>query len=221
VRVNVSFAMDGHAGVLDAARLAVREIESERSPIHVIGGVESYLHPDTLLELQASGRLAAEGVRSGFAPGEGACFIALASSEARAALRLPSLARISKVHAAREEQAADDREPLGRALTEALIGVLAPESGAPIVDDIYCDLNGERARTDEWGFALLRTRRSWREPCGAISAAGECGDLGAASGAFSILMAVWASVRRFATGPNAVVWNSSWGGLKAAALLVR
>jgi 3-oxoacyl-[acyl-carrier-protein] synthase-1 len=219
-----SFGMEGHAAVIRALHAAATQVGQGSADVFVVGGVESYLHPDTLLELDAEGRLAAEDVRSGFYPGEGACFIAFASDRARSALRFPSLAQVTGIHSAAERPAApgEDTVALGRALTEAVEGAAARRgSGSPPIDEIYCDINGERHRTDEWGFAALRTAQLFRDPTAYTTAPAECGDMGAASGALLLVLAVWAGLRGYARGQSAMIWTGSARGLRAAATIVR
>ena len=51
---------------------------------------------------------------------------------------------------------------------------------AELFHDVYCDINGERDRTDDWGFALLRLTGNVPRWHGAYDGATQCGDMGAA-----------------------------------------
>lgn len=88
------------------------------------------------------------------------------------------------------------------------------------VDEVYCDINGERYRTEEWGFALLRTADRMGTTA-YTTAVGEWGDVGAASGALLMILAVQAWQRGYARGESSLVWSSSDGGLRAATVLQR
>jgi 3-oxoacyl-[acyl-carrier-protein] synthase-1 len=218
-----STSMAGHAAALDGLREAAAQIAAGRRDLCVVGGVDSYLEPDTLLQLDSRGQLAGEGVRSGFPPGEAACFVALASDRAVQTARLSSLARVREASSTREARVLGGND-VNRAdgLTEALahVGRALAETQEQ-VDDIYCDVNGERYRTEEWGFALLRTGELWRDPSVYRTGVSSWGDVGAASGSLLVNLAVQAGVRGYASGPLAMIWASSLGGLRSAVLLTR
>ena len=220
VAPQLTFAMEGHAGVLHAVEVALGAINKGACDLMVVGGVDSYLHPDTLLALDARSRLAAETVRLGFCPGEGACFVALAREHGRASLGLPSLARVVGAHSSDQGARGSRGVTPGEALAEALVGAAGPHTQAQDkVDEVFCDINGERRRTEEWGFAVLRTQDMWRDPAAYRTPVSEWGDTGAATGALLMTLAVWAGARNFAKGPRAMIWTGSDGGLRSAALL--
>lgn len=211
----------GHAGALSALEQAVERVAKGRDPVCVAGGVDSYLDVDSLAWLESKRLIKREGVRNGFPPGEAAAFVAVASDAERRRLGLPSLARVRAVACARERRDPDsDCGLLGEGLTEAITRATRelrwPDE---TISDVYCDINGERARTEDWGFTLTRTAARFRDGTAYVTAAGECGDVGAASGALGCALAVQAWQRRYAHGPRALVWGASWGGLRGAALL--
>jgi 3-oxoacyl-[acyl-carrier-protein] synthase-1 len=211
----------GHAGALSALRLAVERIRDGRDELCIAGGVDGYFDADTLDWLESELRLARADVRSGFSPGEGAAMLAVCSDAACAQLRLSPLARVRDVACTFEQRdPKSDAGLLGEALTEAVAvatnGLRPPHE---LISDVYGDINGERARTEDWGFALLRTAERFRDGTAYVSAVGECGDVGAATGALGCVLAVQAWQRRYANGPRALVWAGSWSGLRGAALL--
>ena len=61
----------------------------------LVGGMESYFHPDTMEWLDANRQLAGSVSRSGFVPGEGAGFCLLMAEQVMARLGLKPLARVS------------------------------------------------------------------------------------------------------------------------------
>ncbi len=206
----------GHAGSLDALRDAAERIEDGRSELCIVVGVDSYVAPETIDWLQANRRLAGEDNRDGFVPGEaGACVVL-----ARPSLGFSPLAHVRGAHSTREKVSiAADEEVLGRGLTEAIRGATASlRLPTEAVDDVYCDLNGERYRTDEWGFAALRTSRAFRSI--AYTMTSSCvGDVGAAHGALGCVLAVRSWARSYANGSRALVWGGSDQGLRAAVVL--
>ncbi len=211
----------GHAGALHALETAAGMVAQGKVELCIAGGVDSYLEADSIAWLDSERRLACDDIRSGFPPGEGAGFLALASQSARVRLGLPSLARIRGIATAHETRALDsDEGTLGEALTQAVLAAGADlQPDREVVTDLYCDINGERWRTDDWGFALLRSQRLFQDGSVYTSAVGEWGDVGAASGALGCILAIQAWQRRYARGPRAMVWGSSWSGLRAAAVL--
>lgn len=215
----VRWVQDDHAGVLRA----VWELTRAAGPpgLWVVCGVDSYLDPYTLDWLDGARRVVREGVRDGFVPGEGACAVALATGAARAHLRLPSLARVRGAGVAVEERSPTSPvgllgEGLTRAITGAGAGLRLPDER---VDEVYCDINGERHRSDDWGFAMLRAPGYFRDATAYRAATGLWGDVGAAGGALGCALAVEAWRRGYARGPRAMVWGSSLAGLRGAVVL--
>jgi 3-oxoacyl-[acyl-carrier-protein] synthase-1 len=213
----------GHAAALEALRRGSELIGEGRADLCLVGGVESYLEPDTLLWLDTNRQLLRNGVRSAFHPGEGAAFLALAGERVRRQLGLRSLGVILASQVSWEDKRIKtDELNTGVGLTRAIHGVTMELRGrGELVDDVYCDLNGERYRTEEWGFALLRTQAAFRDVSVTRTAVSEWGDMGAASGALLTILALRAWARGYARGPTALVWASSEGGLRGAVLLRR
>jgi 3-oxoacyl-[acyl-carrier-protein] synthase I len=221
-RLRIAPHLRGRAGALEALIGPLAAIRAGQRHLVVVGGVDSYVDPDTLLMLDAAGRLAADTVRGGFPPGEAACFVALASDQAVQHWGLPSLARIGAAAAAVEEKRSRDGalnlgEALSRAIRDAT-SELAARRG--VVEGIYCDINGEREQTEEWGFAVLRTKQLWQDASSYRTSVAECGDVGAATGALLVILAVQAGLREQAYGP-ALAWAASDCGLRAASLVLR
>jgi 3-oxoacyl-[acyl-carrier-protein] synthase-1 len=212
----------GHAAALEALRQAVTRIRGDQASLCIVGGADSYSAPETLIWLESNRQLVGPETRLGFIPGEGAAFLAVASEELRARLDLPSLAELVNVSTARETKLIkSDAINLGEGLSAAIVGATEmlhlPEEQ---IDDVYCDINGERYRSEEWGFAVLRAQRVLRNGGAYTTLVSECGDLGAASTAMAAVLAVQAGRRSYAQGPRALLWGSSEGGLRAAALLL-
>jgi 3-oxoacyl-[acyl-carrier-protein] synthase I len=208
----------GHAGALDAIRDACARIGEGRAELCTILAVDSYFTPDTLDWLDRGRRLSGESNRDGFIPGEAACCVVLASSYAASALQLRPLAQVRGGHSAREQNVIlGDADVFGHGLTEAILGATLPGDA---IDDIYCDINGERYRTDEWLFALLRVQHVLRRAAYQMPAT-SCGDVGAATGALTCILAAQAWARGYASGPRALLWGSSEKGLRSAVVLER
>lgn len=219
--IAVQLTAQGHAGALAALAAAVERVTSLRDEVIIVGAVDSYLEPNTIGWLDSNLRLLRSGIRGGFPPGEGAAFIAVASEAMCERLGLTSLARIGGIACTHETRdPASDTGLLGEALAQAVLGATQtlrlPDE--PITDT-YGDINGERARTEDWGFAVMRTAAIFRDATAYVSHVAQCGDVGAATAAFGCVLAAQAWKLGAAQGPRALVWAGSWTGLRAAALL--
>jgi len=213
----------GHAGALAGIAHACDEIGRGSNALFLVGGADSYFASGTFGWLESEGRLRVAGRAGGFSPGEGAAFVALTSASTQRALGLRSLARVLGAGEALEPRSWDDDVgPLGEGIAHAIraasTSLRMPDER---IDDIYNDLNGERLRNDDWGCAVLRVPELFVDASAYTTAVAECGDLGAASGALSCVLAVEAIRRadsqRVAHAP-ALVCGSSWNGLRAACL---
>ena len=98
----------------------------------------------------------------------------------------------------------------------AAAGLRLPDEA---VDDLYGDVNGERSRTEDWGFACLRFPELYRMDSEHHLVVSAMGDVGAATGALGCLLAARGWERGYATGPRALIWAGSDSGLRAAAVL--
>jgi 3-oxoacyl-[acyl-carrier-protein] synthase-1 len=86
------------------------------------------------------------------------------------------------------------------------------------VDTLYSDINGERYRSEEWGFVAMKTPSLWKSL--GYEAPGSCwGDVGAAFGTLAGVLAVQSYQRRYARGPRSLVMAGSDSGLRGAMLL--
>jgi 3-oxoacyl-[acyl-carrier-protein] synthase I len=108
---------------------------------------------------------------------------------------------------------------LGKGSSAALSGALGALPVDARVGETVCDLNGERWRGDDVGFALARASRRFVDPGRMTAPALSFGDVGAASGALFLAVAAHAGARGYARGPSVLVWTSAEGGARAAALL--
>lgn len=221
IQVDVELFGVGHAGGLQALGEARSRVIRGDHGLVLVGGVDSYLGAQTLRWLDEDRRLARVGVRAGLPPGEGAAFVAVANEATCQRHGLASLTRVCGVACAQEH-----RDPaavqglMGEALTIALREVAEDFcASGDLVGDAYGDINGERVRTEDWGFALMRTAHLFRDGTEYAFPAGQCGDMGAATGPMACVLAAQAWRFGRASNSRALAWAGSWGGLRAAALL--
>jgi 3-oxoacyl-[acyl-carrier-protein] synthase-1 len=187
----------------------------------LVGGVDSYFQPDTMEWLDENRQLVGAVSRSAFIPGEGAGFCLIMTEGSRNRLGLGAMARVLSVATGMETKLIKTEEVcLGEGLTktvqEAVSDLAASEQ---TINDIICDINGERYRGEEWGFVSLRLSQYFGDPTAYRSPADCWGDMGAASGPLFAMLACQAADRGYATGPRSLLWASSEGGLRAAAML--
>jgi 3-oxoacyl-[acyl-carrier-protein] synthase-1 len=215
----------GHAGALHGIGLASEWIAQEKLDVCLVGGVDSYFHADTVDWLINCDQLAMQDRRTGFFPGEGAGFVVLASDRhLREHPRLPVLARV-RGHASALETSLikTDDVNLAKALTGAVQGAARHLRPGEAVDQIWCDINGERYRTDEWSYVLLRSPQVFRQrhgqPTSYFTTADLWGDTGAAGGALMTGLALRAWQRGYDEGPFTLLFAGSERGLRSALVL--
>jgi 3-oxoacyl-[acyl-carrier-protein] synthase-1 len=212
---------EGHAAGLSALAAATQLIQSGAMDACLVGGVDSYFQPDTLEWLDGNRQLVGAISRSGFVPGEGAGFCLIMADTAWRRLGLSPLATVASVALGKETKLIKTSDIcLGEGLTatirDALKHVLARGES---INTIICDMNSERYRGEEWGFVCLRLPLCFDDPTGYLSPADCWGDMGAASGPLFAVLACHAAARGSAKGPRTMLWASSEGGLRGAAVL--
>lgn len=213
---------NGHAAGLLGLHAAVRKMVEGAFDICVLAGVESYLAPETLEWLEQNEQLHGAGPLNnawGFIPGEGAGAALLGTERALAGLQLTPLGQVLGVGTALEQNRIKTKTVcIGEGLTAAFReGLSGLPSGAKVTD-VYCDMNGEPYRADEFGFAALRTKE-WFESASDFIAPADCwGDVSAASAPLALVLSVAASKNAYSNGPFSFLWASSESGERGAAL---
>jgi 3-oxoacyl-[acyl-carrier-protein] synthase-1 len=213
----------GHASGLMALSAAMRTMADGDFDACVVAGVESYLAPETLEWLEEAEQLHGAGALNnawGFVPGEGAGAVLLAIERLveRVVADLP--AEVLSVGLGFEENRI--RTPtvcVGDGLTAAFREALGGLPAGAKITDVYCDMNGEPYRADEYGFACLRTKDRFVSASDFVAPADCWGDVSAASAPLGLVLSAVASAKKYAGGPYAFLWASSESGERGAALL--
>jgi len=174
----------GHAGVAIALAAALDELARGARAV-LVGGVDSYVHPEVLSWLDHECRLHALDAENGFIPSEGAAFLRLerraaAPAEVADARAQRALARLVRVEIGREESVISGAPNTALAMTRILARLAAAAPGAAI-SWALTDVNGERHRVREWD--LVSMRGSLAEGAIHDRLVDDLGDMGAASGA--------------------------------------
>jgi 3-oxoacyl-[acyl-carrier-protein] synthase I len=216
----VEVAGRGHAGALDAVRLAAERVEARRSELCAIVAADSYFEADTIDWLDSHLQIASEGIRDGFPLGEAGGALVVADRTIARSLRIAPLGYVQAAKSAIEPRPIKGpTECLGQGLSEAVSAVVSTlRLPSEAVDDVFCDINGERYRSQEWALTVLRLGAALRTTQ-YTSVVSSCGDVGAASGALLCVLALRAWARGYASGDRALVWCGSESGRRAALLL--
>ncbi len=217
----LSLSTQGHAAGIALLAVAAKRVRSGASEICMVGGVDSYLHPDTLDWLDSHRQIVGAESRSAFVPSEGAGFCLLMGDAALVRHGFVPMATLRTVALGRETKLIkSDDICLGEGLTETVrtaAGWL--DRPAESINAVICDINGERYRGEEWGFVCLRAGEYFDDPTAYVAPADGWGDMGAASGPLFAMLACEAAARGYATGPRTMLWAGSENGLRAAAIL--
>lgn len=212
----VAVSESGHAAGTMAVQAAWSVIRSGVAEFAVAGGVDSYLDPETLEWLEANEQLHSAGPENnpyGFIPGEAAGFVLLASAPAAARFQLTAALELPMVATTKETKLIKtDAICTGEGLTALFCSLAAPLPPGTQADDLYCDMNGEPYRADEFGFATIRAGGLFKDPS-EFNAPADCwGDVGAASGPLFLVLAEAAARKGYASGPLAGAFTSSESG---------
>jgi 3-oxoacyl-[acyl-carrier-protein] synthase-1 len=213
----------GHAGGHLALEAAVQDCFAGAVDVCLVCGVDSTLAPETLEWIEACGQLHGGGADNnawGFVPGEAAGALLLASRDFARARQLDAWGEVVGIGVAQEAHLIGTGEVcVGDGLSEAFeqaLGRLPPEE---CVHNVFCDLNGEPYRADEYGFTVLRKGDRFRAASDFVAPADCWGDIGAAGVPLHIAIAAICHRKRYGKGRWSMVWASSASGERGAALI--
>jgi 3-oxoacyl-[acyl-carrier-protein] synthase I len=217
---NVRTVSKGHSAGLIALETGNKLVLQRASEFCVIGGVDSYLDPDTLDWIEDNEQLHKPSNAWGFIPGEAAAFCLLCSRNTANKYNLPIRAHLVAISTALEKnKIKTETVCIGEGLTQAVRNTLQTLPKEFRADFTICDQNGEAYRADELGFMLARMSECFVDPSDFLAPADCWGDVGAASGLLYINLIACAAEKGYSKGPHTLVWTSSEGGERAAAML--
>ncbi len=198
----------GHAGGALALEAAIGALGE--APAAIVGGIDSYYHPETLAWLDEERRLA--GTRDadeGILPSEAAAFFLITPAQRGGGTT------VRRVETGREEALGPDEPGVAGAMTRLMRAAVDAAGGS--LAWALTDLNGERHRTKEWARVVLRLALS--ERFARHDAVFLLGEIGAATGpALAVLATVWIEVG-CAPATQAIVALHSDGPERGAILL--
>ncbi|MBB6408617.1 3-oxoacyl-[acyl-carrier-protein] synthase-1 [Mesorhizobium sangaii] len=219
--LRVQSLAQGHAAGLVGFGLAAKALDEGRADVAAVVGVDSYHDINTLGWMDETGQLKSEVNRDGFFPGEGAGACLLVRADVAKALRLTPLARLTAISTALETITINSEEVcVGEGLSAAFLG-LAPvvEAANQQITDTYCDLNGQRYRSEELVYSAMRANHLFAPEVETTHPADCWGDVGASSGPLFVSLALAASQKGYCRGSRAALWAGSGTGRRAVALL--
>lgn len=209
-----------HSSGLTGLEQACVKLMNGEAEFCIAGGVDSCFDPARISLLESKNRLKTPDNSFGFIPGEAAGFVLVTTIQKAKHYKLPILADIVAISTTNEENTIDkDTVCTGEGLTKAMDEVLQHISPEYQVNQIFCDLNGERYRSDEYGFAYLKNRKYFNSPDDFIAPSNHWGDIGAATAPNLINLAIEAGQKKYSKGPYNLVWTSSDAGERSALLL--
>ena len=211
----------GHGGGIMALEDAVRRLKSGACEMCLVAGVDSHLDDEMLVALDEAEQLKSEKHPWGFIPGEGAGALVVATRRSAEKMGLEILGTVVGIGRAREENLIHtDTVCVGRGLTEAMLLAMQPlERTGEKVDQTYCDFNGQPYRADEFGYTSTRVTRRFVNSSDFEAPADCWGDVRAATAPLLVILAAVAGRKGYALGPRVLVWTSSDGGDRAAAVV--
>ncbi|MDX8350500.1 beta-ketoacyl synthase N-terminal-like domain-containing protein [Cognatiyoonia sp. IB215446] len=214
--------MGGHSGGIAAMQAALNLLDRDGIDIVLAGGVESYLNAETLEWLDDIEQLHSNNNLYGFCPGEAAGFVALTRANMAKRLGIRPLLGLLSAGSGQEKNLIKTEDiVLGEGLSDAFKNAAVDLPEGAQIDRIICDMNGERYRGNEYGFAALKTSGLFRDAADFEAPADCWGDLGAASGPLYTAIVIEAEARGYAKGPLSMIWASSEAGRRDAAILSR
>jgi 3-oxoacyl-[acyl-carrier-protein] synthase I len=207
----------GRAAIFPALVAATQALSAGDLRFAVVGCVDSLVRPSRLARLDQRLLIKGENNPHGLIPGEAAAFLVLAPS-------LNNGVVIQGIGCAEEPTAGSERPNQGVGLTAALRGACR-QAGLRHWPPVFCDLNGDRYRSLEWGIGQTRALGSLRWNHGVSEAlfhSADCiGDCGAAGGALHVAWACDDISNARSGDRTALVWGASEGALRGATVLSR
>ena len=210
----------GHCAGLQAIASGIEQLRSGMAGAVLVGAVDSYLTPQTLWWLEQTGELHGAANPFGLIPGEAAAFALLERGPANSlhasdGSTLLIDACMESAPAALTDAATAANGTALAAVINRCLEMLPP--GA-VVDDILCDMNGQRDRAKDYAFALPKFADRCRDAVDFRVPADCVGDVGAASGLLLVALAFEAVRKGYAHGRHQLVWTRADDGTHAALL---
>lgn len=210
---------EGNAAGLVALERAITALQGHMCDVCIVGGVDSFVDADLLELLDEQGRLLSTANRWGFAPGEGAGMLAVCSPWFAQANRLRVLGSIASVATTVEPNRMNTKTVcLGEGLGQAMAWAAA--TAGTRVGLQYCDIDGDRYREHELGYALQRVPPgTFENAVDYVAPADRWGNVGAATAPLLTSLPIVTVQRHLSAIPWPMVWCGSESGRRGAMVL--
>ncbi len=214
-----SIVFGGRGGGVDAFRRGLDVLRRRAADAVLVGGVDSYFHPDVLEALDADYRLHGLKTENGFIPGEGAAFVLLQNRSHSGGFY--HYAHIHDADMQMEPRPYSSEEPCHALAMSLALQNVARQVGptARRVPWVLTDVQNERHRVNEWQLAMGRQFEIFTPEVKHDQPLLETGDIGAASAAMLVAIACMRWQLRCAVGELAIVATHSDGQERGALLL--
>lgn len=211
----------GRAGVIESLRLAEHYLRSYNFPAVLVGGIDSGQYDAWLQKLDADGRLKTERPEpeDGFVPGDGAAMLLLTLDPSASLCTEQYRFRLAPPGIAEEAgHLYSDHPNLGAGLDRAVKEAASHLPSATKISRLFSSANGESFWAKELGVAVLRSSDIFQD-LEHLHPADCYGDIGAATGATLIGVALWEAMQ-FSTNAATMITTSSDHALRSAVCLI-
>jgi 3-oxoacyl-[acyl-carrier-protein] synthase-1 len=220
LRIETRIMHEDHSSAMIAFDQALTILDTNQAEFVLVGGIESYIHNDTLRDLEEKKLLKTSYNNSGLIPGEAASFCLLCSDNTAEKYQLKSLALINRFSTHREIHLPGSSEPTtGAAITQAIKDVLDVLPEGEVVNEVFCSLTGSNQEAEEYGYAMMQNGLKIERPAEYSSTYSYWGDVGTAIGPALIGYAIEKHRLGLSTGANHLVLAFSPEGKRSAVLL--
>lgn len=169
----------GRAGGLHAIKHVFQLMDAGQDLV-LLGGMDTYWDAGLLARLDQEDRLLVQGSVDGFQPGEGACFILLASERLRSQLSPPHVALHPPGIAEELGHRYSDVPYRGDGLANAVRQAIA--QAPAVINSVWTSMIYDSFCSKEFGVALARNNSHFDPNLSSKHPADSFGDLGAAIG---------------------------------------
>jgi len=215
---SLRFISTGRDACIQGLSAAMEYLYKEGNEFVLLGSSDSYFNASRIYDLDTTERLLAKNRQDGFAAGEGAGFILLTKNKAKAVFNEGKCISISQPGIGEESGNFYNDSPYkGEGLSSAFSQVLSKHKEKNI-STIYSSMNGEHYWAKEYGVAVLRNKKYFKEDFETEHPADCFGDLGSATG--SVLLGISAmNLLNSKTKTPVLVYSSSDGAGRSAVLV--
>lgn len=204
----------GHTGVFQMIEEAKKALDDGIITCAIVGGVESCLFPEWLVKLDLDYRIKSDKNIDGYIPGEAAAFFIMEKQETmtekdKDMFVLEGMSSVTLPGAYHGG---------GMYLKTVLSELLHDATDPPV---IFCDLNGESNRMEEWGYARTNLGDLLGNPVLLEIPAIKMGDVGAASGGVLIIVSMYFLHHKYENHTGALIFTASDSGDRRAVRLTK